>query len=141
MKYPYIIIDTDKETANTIQIALEDKANYICVGIAHNEQMALDLILDKRPSLVFLNPETPGVDDRKTRYALLTELSKYITKLPEFIVMSSTTKFAVEGIRNKILDYIVKPAGRSSIIKALLRFEKSFEEVSETTLCFKSYGG
>ncbi|GAA4272365.1 LytTR family DNA-binding domain-containing protein [Aquimarina gracilis] len=140
MKYPYVIIDNDQKIADSIQIALEEQTDYICTGIAKDEQTALDLILERKPRLVFLEPEVPGTNCATTQYSLMVELAKYMTRLPEFIVITKTTEYAIEGIRNRILDYILKPLGRGQILRTLMRFEKDFDEVEDTTLCFKSYG-
>ncbi len=139
MKYPYIIIDNDQKSASTIQIALEDRNDYMCVGIAKNEQDALDLILERKPRLVFLEPETPGSDASMTRYNIMSELTKYMTYLPDFVIITKTIDFAIEGIRHSVLDYILKPLTKSQLIKTLHRFEKDYEEM-DSTLCFKSYG-
>ncbi len=140
MKYPYVIIDNDSKIADSIQIALEGHTDYICTGIAEDEQEALDLILERKPRLVFLEPEVQGVYCAKTQYTLMTELAKYMSVLPEFIVMTKTTEYAIEGIRNRVLDYILKPFGKNQIIRTLMRFEKDFDHVEDNTLCFKSYG-
>lgn len=141
MKYPYIIIDKDHKTSDAIQLVLEDRQDYVCTGIATNEEEALDLILERRPRLVFLDPDTSGVHGCKMRYSLIAELSKYMSYLPEFIVVSDTVEFAIEGIRNGVLDYMIKPLKRNELTRAILRFEKDFSEMMDhNTLCFKSYG-
>ncbi|WP_109299231.1 LytTR family DNA-binding domain-containing protein [Aquimarina sp. AU474] len=140
MKYPYVIIDNDQKIADSIQIALDEKTDYICTGIAKDEQEALDLILERKPRLVFLEPEVPGIHCDKTQYSLMTELAKYMSELPEFIVITKTSEYAIEGIRNRILDYILKPLSKSQLVRTLLRFEKDFDQVVDSTLCFKSYG-
>lgn len=140
MKYPYVIIDNDRKSAHAIQIALERQTDYFCVGIASNEQDALDMILERKPRLVFLEPDTPEVEGEKTGYNLMIELAKYINFLPEVIVTTMTTNYAIEGIRNNVLDYILKPLNKSQLLRTIKRFEKGQEHVSENTLCFKSYG-
>ena len=140
MKYPYVIIDNDKNISDLIQISLEEKTEYICTGIADNEHDALDLILERRPRLVFLAPEVQGIHSDQTRYSLMVELAKYMPRLPEFIVITKTTEYAIDGIRNRILDYMLKPFGKPQIKRTLMRFEKDFDNVGDNTLCFKSYG-
>ncbi len=140
MKYPYVIIDNDQKIADSIQISLEEQPDYICTGIAKDEQDALDLILERRPRLVFLEPEVPGIDTVTTKYSLLTELSKYMSRLPEFIVITKTSDYAIEGIRNRIMDYILKPFSKGQIKRTLMRFEKDFGQSGDHTLCFRSYG-
>ncbi|MDY8138907.1 LytTR family DNA-binding domain-containing protein [Aquimarina sp. 2201CG5-10] len=140
MKYPYIIIDNDQKSSDSIQLALEGRENYICTGIAKDEEEALDLILERKPRLVFLEPEVAGVHSDKTKYSLLSELAKYMAYLPQFIVITKTAEYAIEGIRNSVLDYILKPLAKSQITKTLHRFEKDFGQIMDHTLCFKSYG-
>ena len=140
MKYPYVIIDNDQNSTHKIQIALENHNNYICTGIAENEQDALNLILEKKPKLIFLEPEVSGEKSSKMGYNLVLELAKYMTRLPEFIIITKTTNYAIEGIRNRVLDYVLKPLNKSALIKTILRFEKDYDEVTDSTLCFKSYG-
>ncbi|WP_025741377.1 LytR/AlgR family response regulator transcription factor [Aquimarina pacifica] len=140
MKYPYVVIDNDEKIADTIQISLEENSDYICTGIAKDEQDALDLILERRPRIVFLEPEVPGAHGDKTKYSLITELSRYMSRLPEFVVITKTSDYAIEGIRNRIMDYILKPFGKSQVNRTLMRFEKDFGQIEDNTLCFKSYG-
>lgn len=140
MKYPYIIVDNDKSTASNIQIALENHNNYVCTGIASNEADALNLILERKPTLVFLEPETPGIHASQTHYHLLSELGKYLTHLPKFVIITKTSDYAIEGIRNGVLDYILKPISKSQLLMTLHRFEKDYDEVYDNTLCFRSYG-
>lgn len=136
MKYPYVIIDNDQKIADSIQISLEEQPDYICTGIAKDEQDALDLILERRPRLVFLEPEVPGIDTVTTKYSLMTELSKYMSRLPEFIVITKTSDYAIEGIRNRIMDYILKPFSKGQINRTLMRFEKDFGQSGDNTPVF-----
>ena len=140
MKYPYIIIDNDSNSVNAIQLFLENYENFVCTGIATNEADALNLILERKPALVFLEPDSPGQNTERTDYNLLTELSKYMTYLPKIVVMTKTLEYAIEGIRNNILDYLLKPLSKSDMIKTVHRFEKDYEELFDNTLCFRSYG-
>ena len=140
MKYPYIIIDNDKSTAQSIQLALEERSDYICTGIAKDEEEALDMILERRPRLVFLEPEVAGSHGPKTQYSLIAELPKYMNQLPDFVVVTNTADYAIEGIRNSVLDYMLKPLSKSQMLRMLLRFEKNIDVAADNTLCFKSYG-
>ncbi|RZS93508.1 LytR/AlgR family response regulator transcription factor [Aquimarina brevivitae] len=140
MKYPYIIIDNDEKSTSSIQLALEDRADYICTGIAKDEEHAIDLILERRPRLVFLEPEVNGSQRAKTLYSIISELPKYINELPQFVVVTKTADYAIEGIRNNVLDYILKPLSKSHMLRMLMRFEKNIDHTADNTLCFKSYG-
>ena len=141
MEHPIVIIDNNPENVRAIQIALENfQEEFICVGAAATEQDGLDLILEKRPSLVFLNLEMPGSKTKKTQYTLIQELKSYLDLLPEVVVMANNTSYAVEGIRNDVLDYIINPLKQNHLRRCLLRFSKLNKERVSTSLCFKSYG-
>lgn len=140
MRYPYIIVDTDEKAVEAIQIALEEHVDYICTGIATNQEEAVNLILERKPAVVFLEPEVPGTYSEITNYFIIDEVRKYASEVPEFIVITSTEKFAVEGIRYEVLDYITKPAKRAEVRKAMMRYERRVGNSQDRTLCFKSYG-
>ncbi|WP_459209877.1 LytR/AlgR family response regulator transcription factor [Aquimarina rhabdastrellae] len=140
MRYPYIIVDTDRKAVESIQIALEEHIDYICTGIAKNQEEAVNLILERKPALVFLEPEVPGTLSPICSYFIIDELKKYTNELPEFIVVTETEKYAIEGIRNQVLDYITKPSKKTAVRKALMRYENRNNSSQDRTLCFKSYG-
>lgn len=140
MEYPYVVIDGDTSNLNTILMAFENQEQFIFVGAANNEQSGLDLILERMPVLVFLDIDMPGSYGSKTLYYLMNELRKYMDKLPEFVVLSRSVNYALDGIRNGVLDYILKPIEKKLIHRTLLRFRKESHIKNDTTICFKSYG-
>jgi len=140
MEYPYIIIDNETETHDSIQLMLENHNNFICVGLAGSEEKGLDLILERTPALVFLEVETPGTSAAKTQFNLINELRKYLKQLPQFIVVTKTANYAIEALRNGALDYILKPLDPNLLRRALFRLQNDQSVQPVTTLCFKSYG-
>ncbi len=140
MEYPYVIIDQDPKSVSTIQLVFENYSNFACVGIASTEEHGLDLILERMPALVFLNIEMAGSQAQKTLFHLIDVLRNYMTKLPEFVVMASTPDYAVEAIRNGVLDYILRPSDFRLLRRTILRFQKESSFRQDNTLCFKSYG-
>ena len=140
MEYPYIIIDDDSKAIDMVRLALEQEESFVCVGVEKEEQKGLDLILERMPALVFLNIEMPGTQAVKTIYYLINELRKYVDTIPEFIVFAHSDQYALEGIRNDVLDYIIKPSHKHMLRRALMRFKKRVTKQVQDTLCLKSYG-
>ncbi|MEL6811717.1 MAG: LytTR family DNA-binding domain-containing protein [Bacteroidota bacterium] len=140
MEYPFVIIDNDPKTINSIQLSMENQPEFACVGITDDEQTGLDLILERRPALVFLDIELPGRDCNKILFNIINELHKYVDNLPQFVVMAQTAEYAIQGIRNNVLDYIVKPMEQNLLRRCLLRFQRQVASHLVNTLCFKSYG-
>lgn len=139
MKYSYIIIDHDKAAIDDLHAALSDFPDFYCRGIAHNEEDALDLILEKAPQLVFLDPDIPGESQLSSNFTILSELVEYLNELPDVIVVTSTEKYAIKAIRKGVLDYLKKPFKKSDLRKALLRYSKKRDQ-DKDTLCLQSYG-
>ena len=140
MQFPYIIIDNDPTTVEKIQIAFESMNQYLCVGVAETEDEGLDLILERTPSLVFMNIEIPGNTGDKTMFSIFNGLRKYINDLPKLVVLAETAEYAIESIRNDALDYILKPIDQKILRRTLFRFQKDHSPETDSTLCFKSYG-
>ncbi|WP_299212881.1 LytTR family transcriptional regulator DNA-binding domain-containing protein [uncultured Dokdonia sp.] len=143
MEHSYVIIDSNPDTVYAIQLAMENFNNFICIGISPSEQEGLDIILERNPSLVFLNIELEHSNSGITGYYMLDALQKYVDILPQFIALSTTAKYAIEGIRYSILDYIMTPIDKNVLRRTLFRFRKlTFnkpEDINDT-LCLKSYG-
>ncbi len=142
MEYSYVVIDNDSKTVKAIQLAMSAYDDFICIGIAPDEQSGLDIILERSPSLVFLNIELPSMTAGITGYYLIDALHKYIDEIPQFIALAGTPKYAIEGIRHQILDYILKPINKGFLRRTLFRFRKMTKEIktNQNTLCLKSYG-
>ena len=140
MEFPYIVVDENALNVNTIQLALETHDRFMCVGIANTEQTGLDLILERTPALVFLNIDMPGSCGDRTLYYLVNELRKYVDRLPQFVILSKSANYAIEGIRNGILDYILNPIDKNLLRRTILRFQKQNNTNHDSTICFKSYG-
>ncbi|MFC4634656.1 LytR/AlgR family response regulator transcription factor [Dokdonia ponticola] len=143
MEHSYVIIDSNPDTVYAIQLAMENFNNFICIGISPSEQEGLDIILERNPSLVFLNIELEHNRSGMTGYYLLDALQKYLDVLPQFIALATTAQYAIEGIRHSILDYIMTPVDKNVLRRTLFRFRKlPFNKPADIndTLCLKSYG-
>ena len=139
MKYSYIIVDNDKKAVNELHKVLGEFPNFYCRGIAENEDDAIDLVLDKTPHLIFIDPNLPGENNEASKFSILNELKHYLSELPVVIVVTATEKYALPAIKHGVLDYIVKPSSKREIRKALFRYTKKYESRKDT-LCLQSYG-
>lgn len=139
MKYPYVIIDNDIKSIDKLKESFSKYPEFYCVGIAGNQEDAISLILDKAPKLVFLEVEVPNEYNDKSTFGVINELSNFIEELPEFIIVTKSDKYAIEGIRHNVVDYLLKPLTDKNFKKSILRFSKEREDNPEK-ICFKSYG-
>lgn len=146
MRFSYVIIDNNRERIRATQSALQYAHEFTCLGIENRESQGLDLILKFCPTLVFLNLDLRTNLSQKTGLSIIKELRGFVNKMPSFVVFSESNTFAIEAIRNDVLDYIIEPVNENVIRRLIFRFKKSqqleFERTSamDSVLCLKSYG-
>ena len=139
MRYSYSIIDNDRESIQAISRIMDLYPEFICVGTADNETDGVDLILNKTPTLNFIDVEIRNDYNCISAFGAFGELRKYMNELPDFIVVTRSPQYAIEAIKNDVLDYILKPIRPLDIRKSMYRFDKKKNEQANM-LCIRSYG-
>lgn len=164
MSYSYIIIDDDEQSVLEIQAVAEGFSEFAFVASANNYQTGINLILEHKPDLVFLEIE-PQSAKSKLSLVLINELHRCLSKVPQVIITTKKKKLAFEAIKYQVIDYVLKPLVKDDLTKLILKLDKlkvtasllqaqinvNSQEVvlqnSSTTtgqqaliLCIKSYG-
>lgn len=160
MKHQYVVINDNHDKVLEIRRAADDFQDFSFVGSAENAEDAIDLILQTRPQLVFLEI-SPQNNKSNLSLQIISELHRFLTVIPNVIVTSETTKFAFDAIKYGVNDYLLFPFQKMDLAKAFLKFEKkqvllapivsekplvvidndSAENKNEPlTFCLKSYG-
>lgn len=138
MQYSYLVVDEDINIQDTLA-RLEGFSEYYCVGTASAKDDAMNKILDLQPNIVFIEI-APKSKKSDLSLSIITDLYQYIDKLPYFIAINSSEKFAFSAIKAGVSDYLLKPLSTFEVKKSLLRFEKTSPVASANTICIKSYG-
>ena len=130
--YRYIIVDDEEPIQKGILKKLESMEDTIaCVGTAFNGEDALTLIEEKNPDIIITDMNMPVMSGK----TLLKELTlRYSSK--QIIVVSGYKDFEYlhEAIVAHAIDYILKPFGKTEIIKAMQKAIRNIEEHSTFTL-------
>lgn len=124
MNYSYIIIDDNKESAQKTKTITDGFSELMFLGIASNYDEGLNLILEHKPKLIFLEIE-PADKKSNLSLALISELYRYLNVVPKIIVTTSKKELAFEAIQYEVSDYFIKPVTRFDMIKSLLKIGKS----------------
>ena len=124
MNYSYIIIDDNKESAQKTKSITDGFSELIFLGIASNYDEGLNLILEHKPKLIFLEIE-PADKKSNLSLALISELYRYLNVVPKIIVTTSKKELAFEAIQYEVSDYFIKPVTRINMVKSLLKIGKS----------------
>lgn len=111
-----LIIDDEPIARDYIQGFLEGNRSVCVVGEASNGFEALELIIEKRPDLIFLDIQMPEMDG----FEVLKHIDQ--TYLPHIIFVTAYDEYALKAFEVNAIDYLLKPFDR-------VRFEKALEKV------------
>lgn len=131
MTHSYIIIDDDHNSALKTRAVAARFQNMEYVGLASNYNDGIDLILQHKPKIVFLEID-PSRTSSNLSLQLINELYRYLDELPQFIITTRDSQLTLEALRYDVLDYYVKPFGESELRRTLFRFEKSQKKIPQT---------
>jgi len=138
MKFPYLILDDDKKSISRTQTLFEEFPNYFLLGTADNYDDGVNLVLEHKPKLLFLEID-PKNKKSNLSLGLINELFRFIKVMPKIVVLTKGKELAFEAIKHEIFDYLIKPLSIHELRKTLIKFERNIE-VAPTTICIKSYG-
>lgn len=162
-KYSYIIIDDDAESILKTKTIAEGFSELTFVASATNYQEGLNLVLEHRPSIVFLEID-PKDHSSNLSLVFINELYRFLSLLPKIVITTVKKEWAFEAIQYGVFDYVLKPVVSVNILKTILKlnkndFETDIVEVKETinpvlnpfiqttaviekplVICIKSYG-
>lgn len=126
-RHPYIIIDDNQENLLETKAMASRFERLIFSGSADNYEDGLDLILEHRPKIVFLEID-PENKASKLSLALINEVHRYLRDVPRFIITSRSTTLILDALRHEVLDYHIKPMQSVDLRKTLLRYEMTAEQ-------------
>lgn len=124
MNYSYIIIDDDQECVSKTKAIADSFSELTFVASAHNYTDGLNLILEHKPQLVFLEID-PANKESNLSLTLINELYRYLKVIPKIIVTTTKKDLAFEAIQYEVADYLLKPLARIDIVKSILKLNKS----------------
>jgi len=126
MRHSYIIIDDSAESVlKTLSVAARFQ-NLQFLASANSYTEGLDLILEHRPSLVFLEIN-PADKNSNLSLMLINELHRFLKALPKIIITTHNSELAVEAIQHGAFDYLPKPIDGNTLRKTILKFERMNE--------------
>lgn len=124
-----IIEDERKLRENFIQLLQENCPEIIVAGDAGNITDGYQLIMEKKPQVLFLDIEMPGGNGFEL-------LSKFNTPSFETIFVSSYGHYAIKAIRLSALDYLLKPVSIEELQGLPERIKEAIE-LKESALKYK----
>lgn len=123
-KYSYVIIDDDVESILRTRTMADGFSELTFVASASNYQSGLNLVLEHRPSIVFLEIK-PGNVSSNLSLAFINELYRFLVSVPKIVITTTTKELAFEAIQHGVFDYMLKPVLRTDLMKMVLKLEKT----------------
>lgn len=130
MKHTYVIVSDNRDDIAETKAVAAVFPQLSFVGSALNFDEGLDLILEKNPSIVFLEIQ-PENHLSKLGLGLISELYRYLTNVPKIIVTAKNSDLAYDALRYDVFDYFLTPFRSLELRKAVLRFERTLTSIVE----------
>ncbi len=108
-----LIVDDESLARRGLAHRLKNIADIEIVGEARNGREALDLIAEKKPDLVFLDIQMPGISG----FEVVQQLD--IETMPVILFLTAYDEFAVRAFEVNALDYILKPIDEERLFQVL----------------------
>ena len=113
-----VLIVEDEPLARQRLRSLVDELEWVtCVGEAADGRVALDLLNEHRPDLVFLDIELPELSG--------LEVLALSAHTPAVVFTTAYDRYAVSAFELAAVDYLLKPFGRERFLAAVERARRS----------------
>jgi DNA-binding LytR/AlgR family response regulator len=120
---PYIIIDDNQESIRETRAMASRFTSLEFKGFANNYEEGLDLILEFKPAIIFLEID-PDEKESDLSLKLINELYRYFKVIPKVVVTTKTKALAFEAIKYEVADYLIKPLQLGDFRKAILKAQR-----------------
>ncbi|WDF63309.1 LytR/AlgR family response regulator transcription factor [Flavobacterium sp. KACC 22763] len=123
-KYSYIIIDDDAESILKTQTAASGFSELSFTASASNFQEGLELVLEHKPDLIFLEIESKNPSSHLS-LTFISELHRFFQEIPKIIITTNTKEKAFDAIQYGVFDYLLKPIAHIYLLKTVLKLKKA----------------
>jgi two-component system response regulator AlgR len=121
MMIPRILIVDDEAPARMRLVTLLSDIAADCphelVGQADSAQAALDAIADRKPSVVLLDIQMPGMNGIE----LAAHLARHMAQPPAIVFITAYDAFALKAFEVHAVDYLLKPVRAAKLAEAIRR--------------------
>jgi two-component system LytT family response regulator len=112
-----IIVDDERDGISVLSHLLNENLPHIeVIGTAETHQTAYQMMVDKRPQLVFLDIQMPG----KNGFEILKQIEEIDF---EVIFVTAYSDFAIKAFKFDAIDYLLKPIDIDDLKGAVAKAE------------------
>ncbi|HEU4456924.1 MAG TPA: LytTR family DNA-binding domain-containing protein [Longimicrobium sp.] len=98
-----LIVDDEPLARDCVRLALQKQPNITVVGECADGEQAVDEILARRPDLVFLDVQMPGLDG----FGVVEQVG--VERMPAVVFVTAFDEHALRAFEVHAADYVLKP--------------------------------
>ncbi|API93350.1 MULTISPECIES: LytR/AlgR family response regulator transcription factor [Virgibacillus] len=114
-----LVVDDEKLNREELIYLLATYPNVEIVGQANSGESCIMEAMKKKPDLVFLDVEMPGMNGMETAASLME-----LRHPPLLVFATAYPQFAVQAFRYEAVDYLLKPYDENQLGQTISRIEK-----------------
>ncbi len=117
-----LIVDDESLARRGLELRLQGERDIQICGQCGNGREALVAVRERRPDLVFLDIQMPGIDGFET----LRQMAG--PKMPLVVFVTAFAEYAVKAFEANALDYLLKPIDDLRLARALRRVRATLDQ-------------
>ena len=121
-----LVVDDEPLARERLRSLLEEERDVRIVGECASGRPAVKAIQEKRPDLVFLDVQMPGLDG----FGVIQQLTDAGGRAPAIVFVTAYDQYALKAFEVHALDYLLKPFDRERLILALGRARRRLVDES-----------
>lgn len=124
-RYIAIIVDDEPSCIDNLSNSLQGYPEMVVAGEARTPDQGMELVIRKRPDLLFLDVELPGMSGLE----MLRQLQPRIDWPMKVVFYTSHQKYWLEALRESAFDYLLKPYTEEDFSVVMTRFFEQNRQV------------
>ncbi|MBU5267044.1 LytR/AlgR family response regulator transcription factor [Virgibacillus proomii] len=114
-----IVVDDEKLNREELIYLLGSHPSIQVIGEANSGEACIMEAMKKKPDLVFLDVEMPGMNGMEAAESLME-----LKIRPLLVFATAYSQFAVQAFRFEAVDYLLKPYDENQLAQTIMRIEK-----------------
>lgn len=122
-----VVVDDEPLARRGLVVRLAQFEHIEVIAECANGRDALDVILQDKPDLVFLDIQMPGLNG----FDVLRKVSQESEHMPLVVFVTAYDQYAIRAFEVRALDYLLKPVDEERLEQALQRINDALTEQKE----------
>ena len=118
-KISSIIIDDEINVRQRLEDLLDKFEHIELLASEGNPQKGIDLVLEHKPDLVFIDVEMPRMNGFEVVKAIRNK-----NYYPTFVFVTAYNQYAIKALKNEAFDYLLKPVDIDELAQTIERYTK-----------------